>query len=603
MTTEPNVTTDTTLVFLHGVGDGDHDDNWKTTLSSALVRLGYPGLESSHVVAPKYAHALKDWDVKEALPEFTTKAPTRDAAKVNRRAFEARMGAIEYRLGRHEPGHNVVLLDGAVSAAVSTYPFKQARNYLSNPQIRAQVLNRVLAALPDSGRIVLVGHSLGSVIAADLLRRLPAAIEIVGMVTIGSPLANGAFDVDKLKDALKDPPVDLAWWVNFWNAYDPVAANRGLSSAFPWMVDFRIATTKVPTKAHGADQYLASEPVATAIGFALFGSLSTEVAKTEQGVDIPLDPAESMALMALRYAHLMRRGLKGDELDRFTGALRRVQADAVDDIITRDASEGRALPAAVARLAVDLSDPVAPLTEPHPGRYLDKDEAVVLLTVLAAENVLRPFEIDLPREKWLEAMKELCAEMGLGTQYGTDIFEAAKRARSVLVPGRGGNWIKWGALSVGAAAIVVATGGLAIAAAPGLAGAAAITSALATFGPGGMIGGLLTAGTLVSAGGGGIAFGLAGQGTTAETLEAIVERRLAATILRQLQGLEPDPAVWSVLAQIEMEVRRQHERMDEFSDESAPGLKDLKRKIVTVERALRYLTENGLEPGRDAVGS
>jgi methionyl-tRNA formyltransferase len=112
-----------------------------------------------------------------------------------------------------------------------------------------------------------------------------------------------------------------------------------------------------------------------------------------------------------------------------------------------------------------------------------------------------------------------------------------------------------------------------------------------------MIGGLLTAGTLVSAGGGGIAYGLAGQGTTAETLEAIVERRLAATILRQLQGLEPDPAVWSVLAQIEIEVRRQHERMDEFSDESAPGLKDLKRKILTVERALRYLTENGLEPG------
>jgi len=594
---EPYVTTETTLVFLHGVGNGDQDDKWRTTLSASLIRLGYPGLESARVVAPKYAHALKDWDVKEALPELNGKVPSRDAARTNRRAFEGRMGAVEWRLGKHSRGVGNAGFDAVVSAAVAFPFFEQARNYLTDPQVRAQVLNRILSALPSSGRIVLIGHSLGSIIAADLLRRLPAGIEVVGMVTIGSPLANSAFNVDKLKDVLKEPPVNLAWWVNFWNAADPVAAHRGLSSIFPWMVDFRLATTPSPLRGHLAEEYLGSNAMAAAVGYALFGSLSTELEAVEKGVDIPLDPAESMALMALRYAHLMRRRLKGDELDRFTGALRRVQTDVVTDIVTRNKKEGRHVPASVTRLLTDPSSPTGSFIEPQPGRYLNKDEAVVLLTVLAAENVLRPFEIDLPREKWLEAMKELSAEMGLGTQYGIDVFEAAKRARSVLSPGRGAGWIKWGALSVGAAAIVVATGGLALAAAPGLAGAAAITSALATFGPGGMIGGLLTAGTLVSAGGGGIAYGLAGQGTTAETLEAIVERRLAATILRQLQGLEPDPAAWSVLVQIEIEVRRQHERMDEFSDESAPGLKDLKRKILTVERALRYLTENGLEPG------
>jgi hypothetical protein len=86
-----------------------------------------------------------------------------------------------------------------------------------------------------------------------------------------------------------------------------------------------------------------------------------------------------------------------------------------------------------------------------------------------------------------------------------------------------------------------------------------ITSALATFGPGGMIGGPLTAGTLVTAGGGGIAFGLASPGTSAETLEAVAERRLAAEILRKLQGLESDPTVWRIFAAIEIEVRREHE--------------------------------------------
>lgn len=47
----------------------------------------------------------------------------------------------------------------------------------------------------------------------------------------------------------------------------------------------------------------------------------------------------------------------------------------------------------------------------------------------------------------------------------------------------------------------------------------------------------------------------------------------------------------------EIEVRRQFERLDEFSDDSALSLKELKRKIEALEGALSYMTENGLEPG------
>nr|WP_254281380.1 lipase family protein [Frigoribacterium sp. VKM Ac-2836] len=582
---------------MHGVGNGDKDDNWRGILSASLVELGYPALEDSRVIAPKYAHALIDWDVREDVPDVTLKTPIRDAARQNRRAFEARMGAIESRLGKHVRGEGIPGLDAGVGAAIAAPPFRQARNYLSNPQIRAQVLNRIIGGLPATGRLVIVGHSLGSVIAADLLRRLPASLEVAGMVTIGSPLANGAFDVDKLKETLREPPTNLSWWVNFWNGSDPVAAHRGLSSVIPWLVDFRVDATKDFVQGHFAREYLSSQTVATAIGFALYGSASKDLSARELGVDVPADPAESLVLLALRYAHLMRQQLKGDDLERFTGALRRVQEDAVEQIVLRNKEAGRPVPGDVARLAVDSTDLLPLLVEPLPSRHRTKEEAVVLLTVLAAENVIRPYEIDLPRDKWRDAMKDLTAEMGLGSQYGLDVFEAAKEARTELTPGRGVNWIKWSALSVGAAALVVATGGLALAAAPGLAGAAALTSALAAFGPGGMIGGLLTAGTLVSAGGGGIAYGLAGQGTSAETLEAVVERRLAAAILRKRQGLEPDLEMWGVFTQVEREVRRRHERMDEFSDQSSPGIQDLKRKIVTVELALKYLSKNGLEPG------
>lgn len=584
------------LVFLHGVGDGDPDNGWRTRLDESLARMGYPGLDAERFIAPKYAHALKGHDDDFTLPPVTVKQPPREAARQNRRAFERRMGAIEFRLGRHERGGGVIGLDTGVRAAVGLPSFIQARNYLTDRHIRAQVLGRVLKQLPDSGRIIIVGHSLGSVIAADLIVRLPPGLEVAGLITIGSPLANPGFDLDKLRELLREPPTNLAWWVNFWNVSDLVAAHRGVSSVFPWMVDFRIDTkVLVSRRAHSANEYLGSTDVVEAIGFGLFGSRSRDIAHVKRGAAIPPDATELLALLALRYAHLLKGRLEGDQRDRFAGALRSVQAIAVDEIAARNAAIGRRTPSELARLAFDRSDPGAAVPEPAPSRHLSKDDAVVVLTMLASENPIRPFEISIPKEKRQLAMQDLTAEAGLGSQYGRDVFTAAKQSADNL-SARSVNLLKLGAISIGAVAIAVATGGLALAAGAGLAGAAVVTSALASFGPGGMIGGLLTVGTLMTAGGGGIAYGLASASTTAEAFDEVVERLLTLEILRRLQGLESDPAVWRTLVATEIEVRREHERLDEFSDPGAPGIKELKLKIDTIARALKYLRENGLEP-------
>lgn len=592
MTAEP------ILLFLHGVGDGDQYDKWRTQLAETLVRIDYPDLDKVRVIAPKYAHALKGSDDKEALPPLTVKQPAREAARQNRRAFERRIGAIEFRLGRHNRGSGV-FIDPAVSASVKLPQFKQARNYLSDPKIRAQVLRKILATLPQTGRIVVVGHSLGSIIAADLIRRLPIGLDVVGMVTIGSPLAHAGFDMDKLRESLREPPTNLGWWVNFWNVPDLVAAHRGVSSVFPWIVDFRINTKVMVSKqAHSAVEYLGDESVAEAIGFALFGSRSKELKPVETGADVPPDATELLALLALRFAHLISLRLDGDRRDRFVGALRSVQAAVVDEIAARNSVEGRTTPSAVARLAFDLSDPNAAVPEPRPSRYFTKDEAVVVMTILASENLVRPFEISIPRDKLQLAMQDLTAETGLGGQYGMDVFTSARRAHEA-VSNRGVNLLRLGALGAGAALIVMATTGLGlgVAAGAGLAGAAVLAGGRRTFVPGGMIDGLLTAGAVVTARGGGIASVLGSPGTSAETLEVVAERLISAEILRKTQYLDSDPAIWRTLVETEVGVRREHERLDEFSDESAPRVKELKQKIETIERALKYLRDHGLEPG------
>ncbi|WP_206056491.1 hypothetical protein [Nocardioides sp. GY 10113] len=587
------------LLFLHGVGGGDWENTWRAPLATSLLEAGYPGLDGVRVFAPKYANALKGVDDDDPLPKLTVKALSGEAAKRHRRDFERRTGAVEMRLGRHDPGNGWFGGGAIVGLAAGAPGFGQANNYLTSRRIRAQVLKRVLGRLPASGRIVVVGHSLGSVIAADVLRRLPPGLEVTGLVTIGSPLGHPSFNVDKLRDTLGGPPSNLAWWVNFWNALDPVTSAKGVSAVFPWMIDHRVQAPPGPA-VHSARTYLSQPAVAQAIGFGLFGSQSKELATVDTGIDIPLDYAETVALLALRYAHLTSAHLEGDKQERYAGALRHVQGSTVELIRKRNADAGRPMPSALARLDVDLSDLEAPAPVPGEVTHLSKDEAIVPLISIAAANVLRPFEIEVPKRERRLAMEALTVEMGLGRQIGTDVFVAGERARDVLKIG-GTNWIKWLALGLGAAAVVAATGGLALMAAPGAVGAAAVTSALAAFGPGGMIGGLLTAGTLVSAGGGGIAIGLASPGTSAETVEAVIATQLSSVILRQLQGIDQDPTTWDVLAETGIEVRRELSRLRAYSDDSAPILRELKRKLDAIDRALGYLHEHGLGPGEEEV--
>lgn len=583
------------LLFLHGVGTRQ-SDHWRGALEEALTALDYPGLDAARVIAPKYPNTLRGADDDDPLPELTVKTPSGDAARKNRRDFERRMAAVEVMLGRNDRGDGWFGGDAVVDAVVSApLVFDRAKHYISNRQIRAQVLNRVLRRLPQSGRLVIVGHSLGSVIAADLVRRLPQDLKVVGMVTIGSPLAHSRFNVDKLRATLKEPPTNLGWWVNFWNVTDPVTTHRGVSSAFPWMIDHRIQTDLGP-HVHDAETYLANEDVAEAIGFALFGSRSKELAVQDRGVDIRLDYVETLALMALRYGYLTKSRLEADQQDRYAEALRQVQASTVDLIRKRNDLEDRRMPLAIARLAVDVSDPNSQAPEPTSISHLSREEAVTPLVTLATSNIIRPFEIAVSKETQRDAMAHLTLDMGLGSQVGVDVIRASERAQKVL-SGGGMNWLKWAAIGLGAAALIAATGGLVLAAAPGLVGAAAITSALAAFGPGGMIGGLLTAGTLLSAGGGGIAVGLASPGTSAETVEAVVASQLTAAILRELQGVEQDPTTWNNLVQTRIEVQRQQTRLQPLCDESAPVLKDFERKLDALDRALDYLSDHHLVPG------
>jgi endonuclease G len=153
-------------------------------------------------------------------------------------------------------------LDEVVIATV----FRDVAAYLDQEAVRERVLSTVLACLPASGRLVLVGHSLGSVVALDLISRLPSGLSVDVLVTAGSPLG-----LDTVSDRLITPAPRLArpvgTWVNAWSPADAVAVGCPLSDDWPQAAD--VITANAEGRAHDIAEYLSDAQVAQAIGTAL----------------------------------------------------------------------------------------------------------------------------------------------------------------------------------------------------------------------------------------------------------------------------------------------------------------------------------------------
>lgn len=104
----------------------------------------------------------------------------------------------------------------------------QVSRYLTEPGLRQTVQQTVLEQIGPDTR-VLIGHSLGSVVAYECAHRLRGPLPL--LITIGSPLGLRTLVTDRL-----DPPPRFPAWVGTWlnvaNLYDCVAAEPDLAPLF-----------------------------------------------------------------------------------------------------------------------------------------------------------------------------------------------------------------------------------------------------------------------------------------------------------------------------------------------------------------------------------
>lgn len=151
---------------------------------------------------------------------------------------------------------------------------KQVVKYLNDPEIHETVLKTVLDKITDDTRVV-IGHSLGSVVAYEALCQKPA--NVVSFISLGSPLGIRNLIFDKLTPhpnamGIGAWPGEVKYWTNVADRGDIVALEKKLAPLFASGAHGGIQDILVDNGwgAHDGYRYLTTEEVGKAISAGLW---------------------------------------------------------------------------------------------------------------------------------------------------------------------------------------------------------------------------------------------------------------------------------------------------------------------------------------------
>jgi pimeloyl-ACP methyl ester carboxylesterase len=584
------------VLYLHGVGTQVRDDRWYEALAASLDRHGIeiPKLQSKRVIRPDYAEILQFPPEGGRWPARTSDEPGSDGEKQARRAAYARAQNSAVSDLPHTT-ESEGMRGAAEGLDFAQLPMPRdlvdARTYLRSESVRKAILHRVITEIGKERDLVIIGHSLGSVVGIDLLAHLPANVRVRRFVTIGSPA--GLLGLWKHHpEALlrKFPYHQVEGWVNVLSPWDVVTQGVGLASIFGQAVDVRIP---LPVTAHAASQYLAHPAVAKAVAEPLLPKRRAE--SMAKGIDVPAAPDEADAIDGVLFARMLVPHAKNASARaRYEAAVQAVATQVGSELVRTRTARGEPVPQDLVELA---SGNLRQLKLSARTR-----EAELFFTCVATtNNPIAPYEMDVEKEQLL-AVPDLWHE-----GFGYPTSEAAKVAAAIRSARRAFGSSDWQKYALGAAGLaLLAAGpiGLIIAAPAGLAGGAAITASLAAFGPGGMVGGMAMAGGLVGLGSGAVARSSAfPSAMSPDMLQTQCVRLMAfARLHKELDLVGDRRAPWLSLVHWHGELANELNRLSVFSDKDSHSLKILRRKLKILDTAIEWMVDQGLAPQLPTAG-
>jgi hypothetical protein len=156
----------------------------------------------------------------------------------------------------------------AFAERVLVRALRQVTLYLTDDDVRERVQARVAEVVGPETEI-LIGHSLGSVVAYEAVHRLRRPLPL--LITLGSPLGTRTIVYERTRPQPPAVPGGLARWVNVADRDDLVAARPDLTALFPGAdgVLESVYTVDNGAKPHEATFYLTKREVGAAVAAAL----------------------------------------------------------------------------------------------------------------------------------------------------------------------------------------------------------------------------------------------------------------------------------------------------------------------------------------------
>jgi hypothetical protein len=275
------------LVAVHGIAQqqlGRHQLQapWSRALADGLERSAGHLVPVPDLTIAYYGDVFlaKDGDTKGAVPDDDIADDEVDdlVDATNEILSEEELAAASEQVPKGRPGGRVprpvqvalAALDrrfGPHTGWLFVGELRQVRRYLLDEGLKAAVDQRLRAAVgPDCQ--VLIGHSLGSVVALEFLRLNPDHA-LRTLITAGSPLG-----LRSIRSWSPEPefartggiPANTAAWVNIRDPRDPVTCGGDLSQ---WWSRIADRTVDNGTSAHSAERYLSKRHTGDAVLAAL----------------------------------------------------------------------------------------------------------------------------------------------------------------------------------------------------------------------------------------------------------------------------------------------------------------------------------------------
>lgn len=148
----------------------------------------------------------------------------------------------------------------------------ESLRYLTEPDLRTTAQNQVLHLIDDNTRLI-IGHSLGSVVAYEALHQLPADRPPLHLITLGSPLGMRGVFYEKLHPQPPHVPAALTSWHNYASPDDLVALTLDLAPLYPAAASQNIqpitkGNLDTGAQPHSANHYLTKRSVGAAVAAA-----------------------------------------------------------------------------------------------------------------------------------------------------------------------------------------------------------------------------------------------------------------------------------------------------------------------------------------------